>query len=77
MIGSLHRRHRAEEFKKFLIKLGQEILALLDLHMMLDNYATHKAPAIKTCCWPTHASTCTSHPPDCPGSTWSSAGSPS
>ncbi|MGW3252276.1 IS630 family transposase [Streptomyces fungicidicus] len=48
VIGSLHRRHRAEEFKKFLIKLDQEIPADLDVHLVLDNYATHKTPAIKT-----------------------------
>lgn len=48
VIGSLHRRHRAEEFKKFLIKLDQEALADLDVHLVLDNYATHKSPAIKT-----------------------------
>ncbi|MER5218592.1 IS630 family transposase [Streptomyces sp. NPDC002838] len=48
VIGSLHRRHRAEEFKKFLIKLDQEIPAGLDVLLVLDNYATHKTPAIKT-----------------------------
>ncbi|MFF4835758.1 hypothetical protein ACFY16_28950, partial [Streptomyces sp. NPDC001315] len=42
VIGSLHRRHRAEEFKKFLIKLDQEVPAGLDVHLVLDNYATHK-----------------------------------
>ncbi|CAM5647815.1 hypothetical protein STENM327S_06164 [Streptomyces tendae] len=39
VIGSLHRRHRAEEFKKFLIKLDQAIPADLDVHLVLDNYA--------------------------------------
>jgi transposase len=48
VIGSLHRRHRAEEFKKFLIKLDQDVPAGLDVHLVLDNYATHKTPAIKT-----------------------------
>jgi len=48
VIGSLHRRHRAEEFKKFLIKVDQEVPADLDVHLVLDNYATHKTPAIKT-----------------------------
>ncbi|MFE5516094.1 IS630 family transposase [Streptomyces sp. NPDC056529] len=48
VIGSLHRRHRAEEFKKFLIKLDKEVPAGLDVHLVLDNYATHKTPAIKT-----------------------------
>jgi transposase len=48
VIGSLHRRHRAGEFKKFLIKLDREVPAGLDVHLVLDNYATHKTPAIKT-----------------------------
>ncbi|MCX5338528.1 IS630 family transposase [Streptomyces atratus] len=48
VIGSLHRRHRAEEFKKFLLKLDQEVPQGLDIHLVLDNYATHKTPAIKT-----------------------------
>ncbi|MFC9165486.1 IS630 family transposase [Streptomyces fungicidicus] len=48
VIGSLHRRHRAEEFRKFLIKLDREVPAGLDVHLVLDNYATHKTPAIKT-----------------------------
>ncbi|MCZ4099787.1 IS630 family transposase [Streptomyces sp. H39-C1] len=47
VIGSLHRRHRAEEFKKFLIKLDKEVPADLDVHLICDNYATHKTPAIK------------------------------
>ncbi|MFD7497150.1 transposase [Streptomyces sp. NPDC059832] len=46
--GSLHRRHRTEEYKKFLIKLDQEVPAGLWVHLVLDNYATRKAPAIKT-----------------------------
>ncbi|MFF1901796.1 IS630 family transposase [Streptomyces sp. NPDC058206] len=47
VIGSLHRRHRAEEFKKFLTKLDKEVPAGLDIHLICDNYATHKTPAIK------------------------------
>jgi transposase len=48
VIGSLHRRHRAEEFKKFLIKLDREGPDGPGVHLVLDNYATHKTPAIKT-----------------------------
>ena len=48
VIGSLHRRHRAEEFKKFLITLDKQTPEHLDIHLVLDNYATHKTPAIKT-----------------------------
>jgi transposase len=47
VIGSLHRRHRAEEFKKFLAMLDKQIPAGLDVHLVCDNYATHKTPAIK------------------------------
>ncbi|MFI0961680.1 IS630 family transposase [Streptomyces sp. NPDC021080] len=47
VIGSLHHRHRAEEFKKFLVKLDKEVPADLDVHLVYDNYATHKTPAIK------------------------------
>ena len=47
VIGSLHSRHRAVEFKKFLIKIDGSVPAELDVHLILDNYATHKTPAIK------------------------------
>jgi len=47
VIGSLHARHRAIDFKKFLITIDQEVPADLDVHLILDNYATHKTPAIK------------------------------
>ena len=47
VIRSLHARHRAIEFKKFLQKIDREVPAELDVHLILDNYATHKTPAIK------------------------------
>ena len=47
VIGSLHRRHRATEFKKFLAKLDKEVPAGIDVHLICDNYATHKTPAIQ------------------------------
>ena len=47
VIGSLHSRHRAIEFKKFLQTIDSEVPAELDVHLVLDNYATHKTPAIK------------------------------
>lgn len=48
VIGSLHRRHRAEELKKLLITLDKQALEGLDIHLVLDSYATHKTPAIRT-----------------------------
>ncbi|MCF2530328.1 IS630 family transposase [Yinghuangia soli] len=47
VIGSLHRRHRAVEFKKFLAKLDREVPAGFEVHLILDNYATHKTPAVR------------------------------
>jgi transposase len=46
VIGSIHRRHRAEEFKKFLNKIDKEAPQDLDVHLICDNYATHKSPTI-------------------------------
>jgi transposase len=46
VIGSLHRRHRASEFKKFLERIDAEVPDELDVHLVLDNYATHKTPDI-------------------------------
>jgi transposase len=47
VISSVHRRHRAVEFKKFLAKIDKEVPAHLDIHLICDNYGTHKTPAIK------------------------------
>ena len=47
VIGSLHARHRAIEFKKFLATLEREVPAELDVHVILDNSSTHKTPAIQ------------------------------
>lgn len=46
VISSIHRRHRAIEFKKFLSKIDAEIPDDLDVHLVCDNYGTHKTPAI-------------------------------
>ena len=47
VIGSLHNRHRAIEFKKFLATLDQQVPRDLDVHVILDNSSTHKTPAIQ------------------------------
>jgi transposase len=47
VIGSLHARHRAIEFKKFLDQLDHDVPGELDVHLILDNYATHKTPTIQ------------------------------
>jgi transposase len=47
VIGSLHSRHRAIEFKKFLQTLDREVPTELDVHLVLDNSSTHKTAAIR------------------------------
>jgi transposase len=42
-----HHRHRAIEFKKFLEHVDREVPAELSVHLILDNYRTHKTPEIK------------------------------
>ena len=47
VIGRCYQRHRAVEFRKFLITVEQAVPPDLDIHLVLDNYATHKAPPVK------------------------------
>jgi transposase len=47
VLGALHSRHRAIEFKQFLQTIDREVPADLDVHIVLDNSSTHKTPAIK------------------------------
>jgi transposase len=47
VIGELHRRHRAQEFKKFLDTIESNVPARFDVHLILDNFSTHKTPAIR------------------------------
>jgi len=48
VIASTHRRHRATEFKKFLTKIDQNVPEHLDVHVVCDNYGTHKHPTVNT-----------------------------
>lgn len=47
VIGECLARHRADEFLAFLKTIDRQTPAHLDLHLILDNYATHKTPAVK------------------------------
>ena len=47
VIGEFHRRHRALEFRSFLETIDTAVPAKFELHLILDNYGTHKTPAIK------------------------------
>jgi len=48
VIGSCLPRHRHEEFLKFLRTIDREVPKALAVHMILDNYATHKHPEVKS-----------------------------
>jgi transposase len=47
VIGECHKRHRHDEFLAFLKTLDRQTPAELDLHVIVDNYATHKHPAVR------------------------------
>ncbi len=48
VISALHRRHRAIEFKKFLVTIDKTVPHDLDVHVVCDNYATHNTLEIRT-----------------------------
>jgi transposase len=47
VIGECHRRHRAVEFRGFLNTIDRSVSRKLDVHLILDNYGTHKTPSIQ------------------------------
>jgi transposase len=47
VIGELHRRHRSKEFLTFLRTIENNVPAELDVHLIMDNYGTHKTPTVK------------------------------
>jgi transposase len=47
VIGECMPRHRHGEFLRFLKRIDRETPASLDLHLIVDNYATHKTPKVK------------------------------
>jgi transposase len=47
VIGKCYGRHRAAEFRKFLDEIEAAVPADLDVHLVMDNYATHKTPLIR------------------------------
>lgn len=48
VIGDCMPRHRHQEFIRFLNKIDAETPSHLDLHLIVDNYATHKHPRVKS-----------------------------
>jgi transposase len=47
VVGKCFARHRSREFKKFLDHLDASLPPAADVHIVMDNYATHKTPAIR------------------------------
>lgn len=47
VIGACQPRHRAKEFIRFLGRINRSVRKTLDIHLVLDNYGTHKTPEVK------------------------------
>ena len=47
VIGEMHRRHRSVEFRKFLDTIEARVPDDLDVHLVMDNYGTHKTALIR------------------------------
>jgi transposase len=47
VIGRLHRRHRAQEFLPFLKEIDRQVPKDLDIHLVMDNYGTHKTAKVR------------------------------
>jgi transposase len=47
VLGQLHRRHRSQEFRRFLDTMEANVPTDLDVHIVLDNYGTHKTALIR------------------------------
>ena len=48
VIGDCHRRHRHQEFLKFLRRIDREFPGQTPLHLVMDNYGTHGTPEVRT-----------------------------
>jgi transposase len=48
IIGRCHSRHRHQEFLRFLDQIDRTVPAALAVHLVLDNYGTHKTPKVAT-----------------------------
>lgn len=47
IIADCHPRHRHQEFLRFLERIDASVAAGLEIHLVLDNYGTHKHPEVK------------------------------
>jgi len=47
VIGQCMKRHRHQEFIRFLNRIDRQTLPYLDIHLIIDNYAAHKTPEVQ------------------------------
>ena len=47
VIGSIMRRHRSEEFVRFLREIDRSVPGDLEVHLIMDNYSAHKTEKVK------------------------------
>ena len=47
VIGKCQRRHRSQEFLKFLQEVDRQLPTSAEVHIVMDNYGTHKTPLVK------------------------------
>jgi hypothetical protein len=73
VIGECMPRRCHREFLRFLNTIDERTSPNLDLHLIVNNYATHKTPAVKRRLKRHYAFICASRPLPARGSTWSSA----
>ena len=48
-ISTCYRRHRHQEFLRFLNQIEDNHPAGLDVHLVMDNYGTHKVDKVRNC----------------------------
>ena len=46
LIANMTERHRAEEFRRFLNLINRSVPDVLEVHLVVDNSATHKTPEV-------------------------------
>ena|SRR2546421_104054 len=73
VVGQLHRGHRSKEFLSFLRTIEEAGLIKLDVHLVMDNYGTHKTSSVKRWLARRRRFTCTSRRPQACRSIRSSA----
>jgi len=67
VIAECQPKHRHQEFLRFLHRIDESVKPGMDIHMVLDNYGTHKHPDVKMWWLNGRTTICTSLPPVLPG----------